>query len=144
MTSRRPLTHGDGGLLEILSSGKPSQAAYEGLWLASQAWIRSGGVLPMQRYFGLLGTGASLAKTTRDIWLRKAAKGLAPGLTPFAQAHELADELEKFISRGPWRTWSNSAHPPKEASDLRRALFYVSKFHDGEQLSAQTIYRALS
>lgn len=144
MTDRRPMSRGDGGLLEALTSGKPSREAYEGLWLASQLWIASGGVLPMQRYFGLLGTGASLAKTTRDVWLRKAAKGMAPGATPFAQAHELADELDKFITRGPWRTWCKSEHPPAEASELRRALFYVSKFNDGEQISAQTIYRALS
>lgn len=143
MTSRRPLSRSDGGLLEALTSGKPSQAAYEGLWLASQLWVASGGVLPMQRYFGVLSTGASLAKTVRDIWLRRAAKGLQPG-TKFAQAHELANELEKFITRGPWRTWCESAHPPAEASELRTALFYAAKFNDGKPISERQIHRVLS
>lgn len=143
MISRRPQSRSDGGLLEALTNGKPSQVAYEGLWLASQLWIKDGGVLPMQRYLGLLGTCASLTKTARDIWLRKAAKGMEPG-TEFAHAHELAAELEKFITRGPWRTWRESGQPPSDASELRSALFYVAKFSDGELISAQTIYRALS
>lgn len=143
MTDRLPMSRREGGLLEALTSGKPSREAYEGLWLASQLWINGGGVMPMQRYFGLLGTGASLAKATRDVWVRKAAKAMDPCTTPFAQSHELAGQLDQFSTRGPWRTWCKAEHPPAEASKLRQALFYVLKFSDGKPISAQTIYRAL-
>ena len=146
MTSKRlPAALRDGGLLEAITSDKPSPAAYECLWLASQLWIADGGKLPMQRYFSVLATAASMEKAGRDVWLRKAAKLIQTG-TPFSKAHELANELEKFITRGPWNTWRNlnREHPPTESSELRAALFYVAKFNNGELLSKQTIYRALS
>ena len=143
MTSRRPMSRSEGGLLEALSSGKPSQAAYDSLWMAAQIWLGYGGGIPLERFAGLPKTGRTLTLATRDLWLRQAAKGLQPG-SVFAQAHELASELEKFITRGPWRSWSESAHPPAEASELRTALFYAAKFNDGKVISERQIHRVLS
>lgn len=131
------------GLLAALSTGKPSAAAYEGLWLATQMWLQYGGGVPIERFAGLPKTGPALAKASRDLWIRRAAQGL-PANTKYAQAYKLAEEFQTFTTRGPWRSWCESAHPPDEASELRTALFYTAKFNGGELLSERTIYRALS
>ena len=130
-------------LLEALAAGKPNQAAYESLWMAASTWLAYGGGIPLERFAGLPKTSPALTQASRDLWLRRAAKGIQPG-TPFAQANELAGEFEKFITRGPWLTWRMSQHPPAQASELRTALFYAAKFNGGELILARTIYRALS
>jgi hypothetical protein len=132
-----------GGLLEALASGKPSQAAYDSLWMAARSWLRHGGKVPLVRFAGLPGTGPALTQASRDLWLRRAASELAEN-TVFAQAHELANELEKFITRGPWRSWCKEECPPAEASALRAALFFVAKFNDGKPISERQIHRILS
>jgi hypothetical protein len=130
-------------LLEALSTGKPSAAAYEGLWSAAQTWLQYGGSRPFECFAGLPTTGAALAKASRDLWLRRAAEGLTAN-TEYIKAHKLAEEFQTFTTRGPWRSWCEAAHPPAEASALRTALFYAAKFNDSKSLSWRTIYRALS
>lgn len=130
-------------LLQALASGKPNMAAYESLWLAARMWLRTGGGLPMERFAGLPTTGPALMQANRDLWLRRAALVL-PDPPGFPLASRLTHELERFITRGPWRAWMAADHPPPEASELRKALFFAAKFNGGCVLSERQIYRVLS
>ncbi len=129
-------------LLEALAADRRSQEAADALWLAARMWLETGGSVAMNRFLRLPATGAQLKKATRNYWLRKAADTLADP-SPFKRACNLERELTAFITRGPWLTWRDSPHPPDGCSELRRCLFYVAKFNDGESLSDRTIYHAV-
>ena len=112
------------------------------LFLAAQMWLASGGTTSINRFLGLPATGAQLRKYTRNYWLRMAAETLCDP-SPFKRACYLERELNAFITRGPWASWREWQHPPEDCSDLRRCLFYVAKFNDGEGLTDRTIYQAV-
>ena len=97
----------------------------------------------MQRYARLPTTGPALARASRDLWFRRAAECLGDD-TEIIKAHKLNMEFDKFLTRGPWLAWRELKDAPKDASELRRALFFAAKFSKGEVISDQTIYRALS
>jgi len=128
--------------LDALSTGKLNGDAMVALFLAAQTWLESGGATSMERLLRLPATGAQLKKATRNHWLRKAADALDDP-SPFKRACHLERELNAFITRGPWLTWRESQHPPDGCSELRRCLFYVAKFNDGEGLTDRTIYAAV-
>lgn len=129
-------------LLEALSTGTLNQEAMVALFLAAQTWLASGGTTSINRFLRLPATGAQLKKATRNYWLRKAADTMNDP-SSFKRACHLERELNAFITRGPWATWREWQHPPEGCSDLRRCLFYVAKFNDGEGLTDRTIYQAV-
>jgi hypothetical protein len=129
-------------LLDAISTGRLNEDAIVSLHLAAQFWLESGGETSMERFLRLPTTGAKLKNATRNHWLRKAADTLGDP-SPFKRACHLERELSAFITRGAWATWKESQNPPDGCSELRRCLFYVAKFNDGEGLTDRTIYEAL-
>jgi len=125
-------------LLDALASGRMTQPAIEALWLAADLWLSQGGVVPMNRYLGLPTSREKLNQLARDKWLRRAGDFLD------GNAYRLADELATFVERGPWRFWKEAGHPPDDASELRRCLFYAVKFGGEKRLSDRQLYRILS
>ncbi|MBP9175299.1 MAG: hypothetical protein KBF54_12175 [Rhizobiales bacterium] len=136
-----PHLRGD-ALLEAISTGAPNEAAVMAILFAAGAWLESGGAAPINRFLRLPTTPAQLKRAARNLWLNKAARTLAEQ-SPFKRACYLERELNAFITRGPWATWRGRQHPPEGCSDLRRCLFYVAKFNDGEGLTDRTIYQAV-
>lgn len=129
-------------LLDALSTGRLSEDVMLALFLAASTWLESGGTTSMERFLRLPATGAQLKNATRNHWLRKASDTMDEP-SPFKRACNLERELRAFITRGPWLTWRDSQHPPEGCSELRRCLFYVAKFNDGDGLTDRTIYKAL-
>lgn len=130
-------------LFDALASDEMSWAVAEAFWFAAQNWVSSGGKVSMNRFLRLPTTGPALTRAGRNFWLRRAAEGLPPA-SKYPQAYALQKEVESFITRGPWSTWKHLNNPPAEASELRKALFHVAKFSDGNFIEQRQIYRALS
>lgn len=105
-------------------------------------WTRCGGTLPLERCLGLPTTRNQVELRKRDYWLKKAALMLHKG-SPHATMNALADELEVFISRGPWRVWEALSAPPAGASELRSALFYAVKANNGKTIEARQLDRRI-
>jgi len=82
-------------------------------------------------YLGIPATPARCRRWLRDGWLARAAAHIdATG--EWAGCVQLAEEWETFQTRGGWSAWRDLKEPPPElTSELRRALFYASRFHDG-------------
>lgn len=132
-------------LLNALAGGSRTTEDVEQVWSAAQRWLADGCNQPLNRLLMLPPTPGKLADATRNLWLRKAALLIRiDPVVPTALARALRQELVAFIGRGPWRTWCDLKQPPPEASDLRKALFYVAKFNKGASLSERQIYRILT
>lgn len=132
-------------LLFALATGRRTSEDIEQVWSAAQSWLESGCTLPIHRFLRVPATPGKLTEAARNIWLCKAARlmDIAPQ-TPTATARELHRQIEAFISRGPWVTWSGRGQPPADASELRTALFHAVKFNAGQGLSERQIYRLLT
>lgn len=131
-------------LIEALASDTPTEATMRALWAAARAWLATGGVMPLERYAQLPTTPGALRNAARNLWIRRAADLAAPGEAPFTQAQHLSDALGSFIACGAWDEWRASPTPPTVASELRKALFYVAKYNDGEILSVRHIARVIA
>lgn len=105
-------------------------------------WMRCGGSVPLERCLGLPKTRRQAKLRERDHWLKQAAMLLNQG-TQYAIMNALADELEAFVSRGPWRVWQSLSAPPEGASELRTALFYAVKANDGKTIAARQLDRRI-
>lgn len=105
-------------------------------------WMRCGGVVPLERCLGLPKTRKQAKRRECDYWLKKAALMLNKG-TPHATLNALADELDAFVSRGPWRVWQALPAPPEGASELRTALFYAVKANDGKTIKTRQLDRRI-
>ena len=142
-TSRHEKRLSGDELLEALSNGKPTQAAYNTLWLAAETWVRGTGNNSIQICAHLPTTGPALMRARRNWWLRHAAS-LLPLDTSEPAAHVLHREWETFLSRGPWLAWKTYRAPPPDASELRKALFFASISNDGNAVCLRTVQRALA
>lgn len=131
-------------LLEALASDTPSEAALGTLWRAARAWLAGGATLPLERHAHLPTTPGAVRNATRNLWICRAGELLAPGANTFTKAQCLERELSAFIERGQWRFWRDITTPPKDASELRAALFYAAKHNDGQCLSARQISRVIA
>ena len=131
-------------LLEALANDTPTEAALLALWRAARSWVASGAAVPLERYAQLPATPGALSNAARNLWIRRAAELLAPGLPAFTQAQRLESELAAFISRGPWAFWREAPAPPDTASELRRSFFYVAKFNNGDSLSQRHLARIIA
>ena len=125
-----------------LAAGGADPSTLEWLREGFAAWARSDGAVSLERCLHLPGTATRARLMRRNLWLQVASKAIdAP--EGWANASQLSAELERFLLRGPWRTWSTLENPPIDASDLRTALFYFSKTNKGETLSPKQIHRLL-
>lgn len=107
------------------------------------AYLNAQGELPLERCLQMAGTTATRMRLlARNNWLAIAAAQLAP-TTPWFTAVELAEELDKFVERGPWAAWRELSSPPTDASQLRTALFHVARALNGRSMSARQIHRIL-
>lgn len=106
------------------------------------AWAASGGDIPLERCLRLPATPTRRRLMRRNLWIL-VASNLVEGPEGWANATQLAAELERFLSRGPWLAWRDLSNPPLDASDLRTALFHVAKTNNGESLSPKQIHRLL-
>lgn len=131
-------------LIEALASDTPTDATMSALWAAARAWLATGGVMPLERYAQLPTTPGALRNAARNLWIRRAAAIVAPGEPPFTQAQLLSDEITAFVNRGAWIDWQDGTAPPAVASELRKALFYVAKYSDGDILSVRHIARVIA
>lgn len=131
-------------LIEALASDTPTDATMRALWAAARAWLATGGVMPLERYAQLPTTPGALRNAARNLWIRRAADLVTPEEAPFTQAQHLSDALTSFIAHGAWDEWRASTTPPAVASELRKALFYVAKYNDGEILSVRHIARVIA
>lgn len=133
-------------LLRALETGRMTQYDFETIVLGAQMWLAFGGTSSMNRYLGLPATSGQLKLARRNYWLRKAAD-LLPNFviedSEFLKARALHSELEIFVSRGIWSKWKDYRNPPKDASELRTALFYIAKIDNGEVLGERQIYTVL-
>lgn len=114
------------------------------VWLESalSLYLRCGGKISMDRCLGLPTSEGKLRLLQRNQWIAVAA-GCIEAASASAAAGTLAVELDRFLSRGPWREWRHASDPPADASKLRCALFHIAKANEGESLSANQLHRIL-
>jgi hypothetical protein len=102
---------------------------------------RQQGALPLDRYLKLP-TFKAMRRERRDYWLDQAALHVdAPHET--ARHETVADELRRFMTRGPWPAWRQAGAAPANASELQRCLFNAASNHDGRRSPcAKTVERS--
>ncbi|PYE75877.1 hypothetical protein DFQ15_1182 [Xylophilus ampelinus] len=88
-----------------------------------------------------------MLRLQRDTWLSTVAAELRtdPALhdaSTWLLARRTAEELDRFVSRGPWREW-RTAGLPDGSSRLREALYHVALANAGQDLSARQVLRIL-
>lgn len=131
-------------LIDALASDARSEAAMRSLWRAARSWLAAGAAMPLERYAHLPTTSGALRNAARNLWVRRCADLVAPGKPAFKQARQLEAEFFAFVTRGAWLAWRELPDPPESASDLRRALFYIAKFNNGEFLSQRHLARIIA
>lgn len=95
-------------------------------------------------YLRIQTTAARRRRGLRDTWLAKAAAHIAAS-GEWDGCVQLADEWDIFSTRGGWVAWRELKEPPPELkSELRRALFYASRFHNGRPALTATGLFAIS
>lgn len=102
---------------------------------------RQQGALPLDRYLKLP-TFKAMRRQRRDYWLDQAALHVdAPHDT--ARHEAVADELRRFMTRGPWPEWQRAGTAPSSATELQRCLFEAASNHDGRRAPcAKTVERS--
>lgn len=125
-----------------MARGLYDESGFDWLEKGFSSWLRSGGKIPLDRYLGLPTSESKLRLLQRNQWITVAAGCIKAASAP-AAAGDLAIELDRFLSRGPWREWRQAADPPADASKLRCALFHIAKANDGKSLSAKQLHRIL-
>lgn len=113
-------------------------------WLRESfsGYVLTGGAVSMERCMHLPNTPTRVRLAQRDAWLRQAAD-LTERSNARGAAEVLADELDVFIARGPWRQWRELKEPPAEVSRLRAALFHVARLNEGKALSSKQVARVI-
>jgi len=111
-----------------LSQGDAADESIRWLRAGLSSWIKCGGSVPLERCLSLPTTPAKYKLLRRNFWLARAAETI-DSKSAWQGVTMLADELETFVTRGPWRVWRDLDSPPADASELRTALFYVAKAH---------------
>ena len=107
-------------------------------------WDRAGGSVRFERCAHLPSTVPAYQRAKRDLWLANAAKEVEGDPGTVLNADKLAFELSLFNTRGEWRFWQGLSDPPDDASALRKALFYVCRYGNGNVIGSRQIFRILS
>lgn len=128
-------------LATLCASGQVDASATDWIRRGFETWIRSGGTLTLERCLMLPSSAKRMQLMQRNFWLRRAAEQL-DCVSRWRRSNELADRLDRFLTRGQWRQWQACREPPESATDLEQALFYVAKFNAGKGLSYKQIERA--
>jgi hypothetical protein len=123
-------------------AGKADAEAIAWVAQAFEMWSHAGGKVSLELCLRLPQTPGKVAMLLRDHWLTRAVEGMA-GDTPWERCCALSRCLSEFTARGPWQRWKQLQDPPRAASALHAALFYVAKTGAGRGLSAKQIYRRL-
>ncbi|MDP1649652.1 MAG: hypothetical protein Q8M01_15830 [Rubrivivax sp.] len=107
------------------------------------AWSRAGGEVSLERCLRLRSTPFQRRVRQRNAWLSELARlvDAEPGEGPIAR--RVHGAWESFLSRGPWRSWRDLDTPPAGAAELHVALYWCSKFNDGDSLSVWHIHDLL-
>lgn len=123
-----------------IAGGQPSASDIAWLQQMFDLHLRDNGSIPLERRLGLPTTFDKWRLFNRDMYLCQAALCIeADGA--WSGAQKLEAEWTRFIDRGGWRFWRTDLHPPEEATQLSKALFYATQENRSESLSAQQIYR---
>ena len=125
-----------------IARGQHDEHAHQWLQKGFAAWLRCSGTVPLHQCLALPSSESKLERSRRDQWIVTAAACI-DARSAWSAANELAAELERFITRGPWRVWCDAKCPPADASQLRSALFYIASANDGKSLSAKQIHRVI-
>jgi len=97
----------------------------------AERWIEDSTAASLQVYLRFPDSPARRRLYLRNKWLTKAAREIkASG--PTDGANKLRQELDAFLTRGPWFMWREEERPPKDATPLREALFFAVKFNGGQ------------
>lgn len=100
-------------------------------WLQDgfNAFLASGGKLPLERCLHLPTNERTLSRARRDHWLRQAWLALSDETSTWRRSERLAAEVQRFDSFR-WRRWASLPEPPAGCSALERALFHAFRSHD--------------
>ena len=93
---------------------------------AFATWIETEGAVPLERCLRLPRGTASYRLMQRNRWLTEAAKAIDAGKA-WPCAVRLSEELDEFLTRGPWKAWRTLRDRPEGSSDLRWALLRVAQ-----------------
>jgi hypothetical protein len=126
-------------LLERARAGDPR--AICSLLDAMDRWARDalqdGRRRPLETYLRLPRSPAALKRYMRDIWLACAIETIeADG--EWSACVRLANEWDKFISRGGWQQSRDCAEPPF-SSRLRNALWHATRYNDGQAVGERQL-----
>jgi len=123
-----------------VTAGEFDQAVRDWLSGGFRAAMDAAGAVPLERCLHLPRSPKKFRKMQRDRWLVDLVRATeAP--SSWARAKSVSEQLDTFLSRGPWRAWSDLKDPPPGTSNLRTALFYVAQFNDGRGLDPRTVLR---
>jgi hypothetical protein len=125
-------------LLERATAG--DSAAVAAVLRDIERWVEDCTDTPLQQYLHLPVDAAARNRHRRNKALMQAAREISAE-SQSAGALRLKHELDIFLTRGPWFAWRDDGAPPEDATPLRRALFYVVKFNDGQDISYRHLRR---
>ena len=104
------------------------------------AWLAGRGAVSADACLRLPTTAAQVQFAVRDRALVAAAREIVAS-GPWAGARALAEELDRYATRGGWLTWRDLAAPPPGCSQLRIELHRALRCNDGQCLSAKQLHR---
>lgn len=120
-------------------------------WFAEgiASWLNATEPVSLETCLGLAGgrgeatVKATLARARRNHWLLIAWHVVSddPSLSPRQRSALLADEIERFETRGIWRRLQESADPLDGLSELRTALYHVFKLGAHVPRSTEHVHR---
>ncbi|MEF7616548.1 hypothetical protein V4F39_21710 [Aquincola sp. MAHUQ-54] len=110
-------------------------------WLSKgfNAFLASGGRLPLERCLKLPTNERALRRALRDRWLRHAWAHLDDEPSPWRRSELLAAEIRRFESRK-WARWSTLDQPPDGSSSLEAALFEAFRAHGRVPATAMQLH----
>lgn len=132
----------DSDLAWRVAAGEFDHALLERLRSGFTAFVDAAGAVPLERCLRLPRSTKKFRKMQRDRWLVDLARA-TEATSSWGRAVAVSEQLDAFLSRGPWRAWSDLKDPPPGTSNLRTALFYVAQFNDGRGLDPRTVLRVV-
>lgn len=129
-------------MLQRFVGGDTAPEVLHHLRVGFGVYLKANGALTLERCLRLPNTPNRRRLEQRNAWLRHAAWLLDQAVSR-STADVLANELNVFITRGPWRHWRDRLDPPSDADRLCVALFHVARLNRGKPLSDKQICRVI-